>query len=207
MVINQSDIGALGMVSENPDDTTEAAKDTAPVGNVDEELKKIYDQMKARVSEVPDYIRLLKTGSLLERRKSAEFIGEIGDDRGVLPLIDALRDPSTTVQFVAATSLGLLADKRAVDPLINALKSEEKWVRLGAAQALGLIGDKKAVDFIIPLLTDPHHDLRAHAAWALGKLGDARAVEPLKRLLQDPKEDVRKEVKTALETLGVKTGI
>ena len=74
--------------------------------------------MKKRVAEIPDYIKRLKTGSLLERRKSAEFIGEIGDERGVLPLIDALRDSSTTVQYVAAKSLGMLADKRAVDPLI-----------------------------------------------------------------------------------------
>jgi len=202
--IIQSIVRHPTMVSENSKDAAEITKDESKAGNVDDELKKIYHEMKTRVSEVPAYIQLLKDGGLLERRKSAEFLGEIGDERGVLPLIDALKDPSTTVQYVAAKSLGMLGDKRAVDPLINILKSEEKWVRLSAAHALGLIGDKKAVDVIIPLLNDPHHDLRAHAAWALGKLGDARAVEPLKRLLQDPKEDVRTEVKAALATLGVK---
>ena len=60
----------------------------------------------------------------------------IGDERGVLPLIDALNDSSTTVKYVSAKSLGLLGDKRAVNPLIALLTSEDKWVRLGAAQAL-----------------------------------------------------------------------
>jgi len=153
------------MDPENTGGTAAIVKDTK-TGTVEEELIKIYSEMKARAADVPEYIRLLKTGSLLERRKLAEALGEIGDERGVQPLIDALRDSSTTVQYVAAKSLGMLTDKRALDPLINLTKSEDKWVRLGAAQALGLIGDKKAVDAIHPILTDPHHDLRAHAAWA-----------------------------------------
>jgi len=196
--------GEERMVPENPEGSAATAKETETAGTADEELKKIYEEMKARAADVPEYIRLLKTGSLLKRRGSAEALGEIGDERGVLPLISALNDASATVQYVAAKSLGMLADKRAVDPLISLLKSEDKWVRLGAAHALGLIGDKKAVDAILPLLTDTHHDLRAHAAWALGKLMDARAAEPLKPLLEDPKEDVRTEAKKALGLLGVK---
>jgi len=166
------------MVPEISDVKTAASKDAAPQGNVDEELKEIYEQMKTRRSEVPDFIKLLKDGSLLERRKSADALGEIGDERGVLPLIDAMKDASINVQYVAIKSLGMLADRRAVDPLIDALRSDEKWVRLGAAHSLGQIGDKKAVEFIIPLLADPKHGVRAHAAWALGKLGDARASNP-----------------------------
>ena len=189
------------MADENPENTG-PEKGTIPAGIIDEETKKIYTDMQTRVSEVPAYIQLLKTGNLLERVKSAEFLGEIGDERGVLPLIEALIDSSTTVQYVAAKSLGLLGDKRAVNPLIALLTSEDKWVRLGAAQALGRIGDKKAVDAIIPLLTDTHHDLRAHAAGALGKLGDTRAVEPLKLQLNDPKEDVRIEVKKDSRNAG-----
>ena len=67
--------GGKEMVSENPEVMVESAKDTTPVGNIDEETKKIYDQMKTQIAEVPAYIQLLKTGGLLERRKSAEFLG------------------------------------------------------------------------------------------------------------------------------------
>jgi HEAT repeat protein len=194
--------GESGMATQNREDEVGSPRDESPSGNVDQDLKKTESEMKARVAEVPRFIQLVKNGELFERIQSAEFLGEIGDERGVLPLIDALKDPSTTVQYVAAKSLGMLRDRRAVDALIRSLRSGDKWVRLGAAHALGLIGDKKAVDDIIPLLTDPHHDLRAHAAWALGKLMDVRAVDPLKRLLQDPKADVRAEAKNALDTLA-----
>jgi len=170
---------------EDAEVKTIVSSDEAPAGNVDEDLKNIHDRIKTRRSDVPDYVKILKTGGLIERRKSAEALGEIGDERGVLPLIDAMKDPSTNVQYVAIKSLGIIGDRRAVDPLINALKSDEKWVRLGAAHSLGHIGDKKAVEFLIPLLSDPHHDVRAHAAWALGKIGDTKAIEPLKNLLQE----------------------
>jgi len=87
------------MGPENTGGTAATAKDTKTVGTVEEELKKIYHEMKARVADVPGYIRLLKSGSLIERRKSAEALGEIGDERGVLPLIDAVGDSSMTVQY------------------------------------------------------------------------------------------------------------
>jgi len=50
-----------GWFFKNPQDTTGSLIDITPAGNAEEELKKIYNQMKTRVSEVPDYIRFLKT--------------------------------------------------------------------------------------------------------------------------------------------------
>ena len=66
------------MADENPEHTG-PEKGTTPGRNIDEETKKIYADMQTRVSEVPAYIQLLKKGNLLERVKSAEFLG---DDRG-----------------------------------------------------------------------------------------------------------------------------
>ena len=170
-------------------------------GSLENDLSVVYKDMKGRTREVPIYVSFLKDGILLERTRSAEALGEIGDPAGVEPLIDALSDKSTDVQYVAAKSLGMLADARAVEPLIGKLKSEEKWIRHGAAHSLGLIGDKRAVDPLIAILADPRHDVRAQAAWALGRLGDARAIEPLKPFLEDIREDVRKEAASALELL------
>ncbi len=50
-----------GWFLKNPQDTTGSLIDITPAGNADEELKKMYNQIKKRVSEVPDYIRFLKT--------------------------------------------------------------------------------------------------------------------------------------------------
>ncbi len=102
------------MVPENTDVKTTASPDKVPAGNVDEDLKKIHDQIKTRVSDVPEYIEILKTVGLIERRKSAEALGEIGDERGVLPLIEAMNDPSANVQYVVIKSLGMIGDRRAV---------------------------------------------------------------------------------------------
>ena len=43
-----------------------------------------------RVSNIPEYIEVLNTVGLIECRKSSEALGETGDERGVLPLIDAM---------------------------------------------------------------------------------------------------------------------
>ncbi len=177
--------------------------DPVLVGGDSGDLERIRDSMRSRGPDMPGYIQLLKSGRLLERVKSAEFLGEIGDERGVLPLISAIGDVSPTVRYVAAKSLGLIGDRRAVDPLIRLLQSGDKWVCIGAVHALGLIGDKKAIAAIMPLLGDSHHDLRAHTAWALGKLGAAEAKEALERLLSDPRDDVRIEAKIALENPAV----
>ncbi|MEN6610927.1 MAG: HEAT repeat domain-containing protein [Methanoregulaceae archaeon] len=131
---------------------TEPAGTDAPAGDLDKDVKKIHDLIRTRGDDVPEYIRILKSGGLIERRKSAEALGEIGDERGVLPLIDATQDPSSDVRYVAIKALGMLGDRRAVDTLIGALKSDEKWLRLGAAHSLGHIGDAKAVESLLPLL-------------------------------------------------------
>lgn len=170
-------------------------------GSLEDDLRTVYQDMKGRTGEITVYVSFLRDGNLLERTRSAEALGEIGDRAAVQPLIDALSDTSTDVQYVAAKSLGMLADVRAVMPLIEKLKSDEKWVRRGAAHALGIIGDKRAVDPLIALLTDTHHDVRAQAAWSLGRLGEEKAREPLKLLLQDPREDVRKEAAAAVTSL------
>jgi len=175
-------------------------------GTLEDDLKTVYQDMKGRRGDIAIYVSFLRDGNLLERTRSAEALGEIGDRTAVQPLIDALSDKSTDVQYVAAKSLGILADERAVEPLLLKLKSDEKWVRRGAAHSLGLIGDRRAVDPLIGLLTDTRHDVRAQAAWSLGRLGDVRALEPLKLLLQDPRDDVRREAAAAIEHLQKPAG-
>ena len=188
------------MTQLTPRTSIDTLEDVPPI---DPDPGKIHKQAEKQAANIDGLINLLQTGALLERTKAA-VLDEIRDKRGVMPLIGAMNDQSTDVQYVAIKSLGMIAEPRATEPLINALKSGDKWVRLGAARSLGQIGDKIAVDFLIPLLSDPNHGVRANAARALGKLGDTRATEPLQRLLQDPKEDVRTEAETALGLLGVK---
>lgn len=101
------------------------------------------------------------------RAQVAELLGRVGDERAVLPLIDALRDPYYDVRGSAAWSLGVLHDTRAVEPLISALSGEE-----------GQVFEHS----IIPA-SDAKENVVMWAAEALGELGDTRAVEPLKAIL------------------------
>ena len=66
--------------------------------NIDEDLEKVLEFMKSRLDVVPDYIKLLQHGDLLERTKSADALGEIGDVSAVPALIEALDDESAEIR-------------------------------------------------------------------------------------------------------------
>ncbi|MGB2727119.1 MAG: HEAT repeat domain-containing protein [Halobacteriota archaeon] len=141
------------------------------------------------------------------RADAAEVLGEIGDERAVEPLINALRDADYTVQRGAAEALGKIGDKKAVEPLITTLKTEDEYLRERAAEALGEIGDKKAVEPLINALKDEDESVRSSATEALGQIGDARAVEPLIDALKDEDWYVRCNAAEALGEIGDKRAI
>jgi len=155
-------------------------------------------------------------GILIAKRYS-----EIGDERVVEQLIQALKDENRYVREEAAMALGEIGDKRAVEPLINALKDEDSDVRMEAAEALDQMGWKPgyvtekayylvakkewdeavklgepAVEPLINALKDKE------AAEALVKIGDERAVEPLINALKDEDSSVRWEAAGALGEIG-----
>jgi HEAT repeat protein len=103
-------------------------------------------RLKAR-GNVKGLIRALKyPKSPLVRKSAATALGDLGDERAVEPLIEALQDEDNFVRKMAATACGKLHDRKAVEPLIEALADEDPFVRERAAQALGKIGDSRAVD-------------------------------------------------------------
>ena len=111
----------------------------------------------------------------------ATLLGELGDRRAVLPLIDLLRtgeagDVFANVRARAAEALGRLGDPQAVEPLIAALTDEDAETRAKAIEALGRLGDPRAVE---PLIAATRAMRNPSGATILGNLGDRRAVAPL----------------------------
>jgi HEAT repeat protein len=111
----------------------------------------------------------------------ATLLGEVGDRRAVLPLIDLLRtgeagDVFANVRARAAEALGRIGDPRAVEPLIAALADEDLETCAKATEALGRLGDLRAVE---PLIAATRAMRNPSGATILGNLGDRRAVEPL----------------------------
>ena len=134
------------------------------------------------------------------RKDAMAALGEIGDPRGVEPLIAALADEQTGRAAIGA--LGQIGDPRAVEPLIVILSREHQSALsrgCDAAQALGEIGDSRAVG---PLIAAAH-DVGAMGACseALGKLGDS-AVEPLISALKDGNATATIAVAMALGAIG-----
>ncbi len=177
-----------------------------------------------------DFPKIVELGTqdVPTRRRAAEALGKVGDNRAVLPLIAALRDSDERVRIRAAQSLGRIGDSRAVDPLMRAL--EQSYGRAGSresaviSEALGAIG-KPTDEPLLAGLKDPDSEVRKRALTALGrtwmlpavaelasddpetrrkaarklgKLSDERVADPLLAALRDHDQLVRWEATKAL---------
>ena len=109
---------------------------------------------------------------------AADALGELGDEKAVLPLIQALEDDESSVRIEAAEALGRLNNTSSIAPLIKILPDPEEKVRSEATKALTAIG-KPAIESLIVALKDGDNLTQEKAAEALGLIGDERGVEPL----------------------------
>lgn len=67
---------------------------------------------------IETFIALLGDTDVQIRADSARLLGELGDRRGGLPLMDMLQDADADVRFEAVRALGKLRESRAIMPLI-----------------------------------------------------------------------------------------
>jgi len=121
---------------------------------------------------VETLIRALKDQERAQVRYNAiTVLGWIEGKRAVGPLIQALKDESSSVRQLAARVLGEKGDSRAVEPLIQALKDEDTAVRKTAAGALGELGTAEAVEPLKRALQDTNGYVQKAAKVALKKMG------------------------------------
>jgi HEAT repeat protein len=76
--------------------------------------------------------------------EAAEALAEIGDPRGIGPVIELLRGPSFDGFREGIPSILIKFGPQAVEPLIAVLQDENRHARFLAAQALGEIKDPRA---------------------------------------------------------------
>jgi len=137
------------------------------------------------ILDVKNLIAALKSENWLIRGKAALALGEIKDQRAVLPLIAALKDEDGSVRSAAAEALGEIKDRRAVEPLIVTLEDKNWAVGMSAATALGKIKDPRAVEPLILALRHKDSRYREYAASALREIdpnwqksGEAKGAVP-----------------------------
>jgi HEAT repeat protein len=119
------------------------------------------------------------------RKNIVATLGRLGDDAGIVALLNALKDRELMIREEAARALSRFNSDAAFDALLNALQiraDERDWqMRSFAADALGQLGDRRAVPALLDALKDEHALVRPAAALALGRIGDEMAVGALKR--------------------------
>ncbi|MGH9330590.1 MAG: HEAT repeat domain-containing protein [Vicinamibacterales bacterium] len=176
--------------------------------------KKDYEQQTSPGEEAAAALVAIGTSSLqplvgaarapqwVARRNAVWALGALDDERGVTPVLAALKDSEPPVRAIAAWALGALDAYDAVPALIEALKDSDAGVRSQVAWALGAIGDRRAVDGLVGALKDSAEGVRSQAAWALGALGDNRANFALAAALKDSSPKVRRQAAWALGAIG-----
>jgi len=182
--------------------------------DINEQTKSAKEAISLGQDSISDLLKLLKDNNLTVRWKAAYALGEIGDKRGVAPLIEALDNEERMVLPWIVQSLGKLGDPVAAGPICNKLNSfyanhekieserammsqkdseldrsiEEAIIILGI-ETLGLLKDARTVPFIISILIDPRKEIRVSAIWILNKMNDERAIPVLEGLLKSETDD------------------
>ncbi len=181
--------------------------------------------------EVEIQIDLLKEKDWFRRREASITLGEMGDERAIMPLIAALRDSEWNVREAAEDALaqigppaveplikalreyqirryvikvlGKIKDERVLDPLMAQLRNEE--FKDFATQALVDVG-LPAVERLTAVLNDKDRNVRKHAVQALGDIGIPEAVDLLIDATQDEEWEVRMAAIAALDKIGDERG-
>lgn len=139
------------------------------------------------------FVRMLinPVADVQARVKAAEALGNLGDLRGVQPLVRALQDSDAEIRGSAALSLGILGDRKASRSLVIALNDPVFEVRQRAAEALSAIGSQEAIHPLIKMIEDPDPGNRALAVTTLGDFENDNAIRALLISLNDPRPGVR----------------
>jgi len=116
------------------------------------------------------------------RQRAAIYLGKVGDERAVAPLIDLLeREDDWYVLSGALAGLGNLA-ARDIDvpahPLVPFATHDSEPVRRAAVVALGRVGNEDTIPVLLHAFNDELFSVRYPAAVAVASFGDS-AVEPL----------------------------
>ncbi len=113
---------------------------------------------------IDDAIARLKKGDEDVREDAVEYLGNVGDQRAVEALMEAMIDPKDDIREKAAKGLGKIGGPDAVPVLIKALKDDSFGVRGEAIKALGRIGDQRAIDPLQRIAADAINPWTSQAA-------------------------------------------
>ncbi|MBN1756223.1 HEAT repeat domain-containing protein [bacterium] len=127
------------------------------------------------------------------------LLGEIGDNRALVPLLIQLRSYNPELRAAAARALGALNDSLAIPQLLHALSDSVTSVKRYAALSLGKLRAVNAIDELIQTMKDQHYSVRYSASYALVDIGGEYLCNKLIELLNRSEGNFKFHL---IETLG-----
>ena len=156
-----------------------------------------------KIDNVEKFIEELKDDAFDVRRSAVNALQDIGDNRAIEPLIEALKNEhELNIRWSIRRGIKKIGGENVVESLINALTDDDHKAREAIAEALGGYRDERVVEPLIAALKDEEPRVREAAAGALGDVNDVQAVEPLLEALKDEEPKVRKAAASALEDVN-----
>ncbi len=119
-------------------------------------------------------------------------------ERGLRPVLDALRDEDAGLRLLALGVLERALAVAAVSELTRMLDGKDALLRFRAAVALGRIGSETAVPALARLMRDRSRPLAQAAVWALGRIPVLASRAPLSEVVAGRGFDVRMRTLAAL---------
>jgi len=136
------------------------------------------------------------------RKFVIDILGNIHDERSVLPLRAALTDEDGNVRAAAAENLGRLKASAAVPDLLAAMDTPDLLLRFTILEALGQIDAFVPAERLLVFRDD--RLLRKALVDCLGRIGDAAAVPFLVQCLGDAMRNVREAAVLSLAQLSAR---
>lgn len=213
--IQVKDQGGAVVVTE----LAEKKSESNPVGmegiRVGDVITHVIDEMK--ITDIKSYKKAIKkatdgsTSIIFKRGElggiklaAIDALGQIGDARAIVPLLEALESKDKWVRRAAARALEGMENELIIQPLMGHLLLEDEdddEVRRSAAKALARMQPEEAIEHLAKALKDTSLGVRLDAGYALGRIGEP-AIDVLIKARYDSDSKVRDSAVAALGNIG-----
>ena len=146
--------------------------------------------------------KLRRQANAAQRLRDETTLAFLRSDAAIVPLIQALRDPTSEVRVQAAEALREFSAPAALPALLPMLQDPDEEVRSAAALASGDLGAPESLPVLLENLRHGSRGQRQQAAFCLRNLEDAAVVPALMEALGDPSRAVQREAAVSLGHLG-----
>jgi HEAT repeat protein len=168
------------------------------LGEHDDTIRSVAIEVLRQTRALEIWRRDLRKGGFRQKLEAIQALGEVGDERAIEELIEALGDDDPDVARAAAQAVCARDIDHACDRLAHALSSPNRRLAETAAAALVDLGDE-AADCLVGQLASLSPQARRLAVESLGSIGGEKLKDVLLPLLAtEPDPEVRTAVAVAL---------